>query len=380
MRQVTRVVCVVGLVLAGVPESVGAAEPRTADAVHGGLFAIASAIRPGSLNAMATIAEDDIWAVGSFRRGGALHWDGEAWTVHRTPGVPEGGELLGISALGADDIWAVGYGIVDSRSITVVQHWDGDEWRRVPSPNPSSFNTLYGVAAISPTDAWAVGTRLDDVGYSKTLIQHWNGRRWRTVPSPDPVPTNNYLFAVTAVSANDVWAVGDAAPDPPAPQQPLVQHWDGTAWTVVPAPLVGDVANVLWGVTAVGPDDVWAVGHFSDGGPATRPLIEHWDGAAWSPVEAPSVESATQLRAVAAASSPDDVWAVGFSTDEIGTRHAVTEHWDGHTWRVVGSDQVGRGDNFLVAVDVLGDLPWAAGFFQARDAQLRSLVERCCRR
>ncbi len=381
MSKFTRVVCILAATLGGVPApsavgpgSIAAGPPTTS------LFAVDSAARAGALNGIAVISRADVWAVGSLRRGAAQHWDGSDWEVARTPGMGAGDELLAVSALGPDEVWAVGYDIEGDGAATLVEHWDGAAWRRMPSPNPSSFNTLYGVAALSPADVWAVGTQLDEAGYSKTLIQHWNGARWRTVPSPDPAETNNSLFAVAAVSATDVWAVGNYTPDPPAVQMPLVVHWDGTSWEVVAAPPVGAVSNTLRGVTVLAADDVWAVGHFSDGGPESKPLVQHWDGLTWSPVPAPTAEVASQLRAVAGESTGDALWAVGFSWDVAGTRHALAERWDGRAWRIVPAEQIGSGDNFLVGVDVLDGFPWAAGFVQAPTSQLRSLVERCCAR
>src|ERR1051325_4334633 len=50
----------------------------------------------------------------------------------------------------------------------------------------------------------------------------------------DPVGTDTTWFnAVSASSANDVWAVGLAAPSGGG-TNPLAEHWDGTAWTASP--------------------------------------------------------------------------------------------------------------------------------------------------
>jgi hypothetical protein len=48
---------------------------------------------------------------------------------------------------------------------------------------------------------------------SHTLIEHWNGSAWTIVPSPNVGSGNNSLAAVAARSANDVWAVGYADKD-----------------------------------------------------------------------------------------------------------------------------------------------------------------------
>src|SRR5437764_621866 len=55
-------------------------------------------------------------------------------------------------------------------------------------------------------------------------------------------------------------------------------------WSVVSSPNVGTSSNVLNGVAVVSANDVWAVGYYSGG-----TLIEHWDGTSWSVVPSPNV-------------------------------------------------------------------------------------------
>jgi hypothetical protein len=94
-------------------------------------------------------------------------------------------------------------------------HWDGKAWAQVAGPQliPERYNPLSGVTALSKDDIWAVG------GYNKTsnlkqeaLVMHWDGTRWRIVPSPQP-KYNQYLRAVAAISQDDILAVGGAGND-----------------------------------------------------------------------------------------------------------------------------------------------------------------------
>src|SRR5258706_2571034 len=55
-----------------------------------------------------------------------------------------------------------------------------------PSPTPQG-NVLNAVVALSPSDAWAVGFKgSSNVNESRTLIEHWDGSRWTVVSSPNP--------------------------------------------------------------------------------------------------------------------------------------------------------------------------------------------------
>ncbi len=67
--------------------------------------------------------------------------------------------------------------------------------------------------------------------------------------------------------------------------------------------------NQLLGVAAVAPNDVWAVGQSTDFG-AGQTLIVHWNGTAWSTVPSPHPGTYSVLRSVSAVSA-NDMWAVG---------------------------------------------------------------------
>src|SRR2546423_13698011 len=79
----------------------------------------------------------------------------------------------------------------------------------VPSPNGTGHNDIFNLSALSPSDIWAVGVQTNSSGYDRTLAEHWNGSTWSIVPTPNPGSSHNDLNAVSAVSTNNVWAVGD---------------------------------------------------------------------------------------------------------------------------------------------------------------------------
>jgi hypothetical protein len=161
------------------------------------------------------------------------------------------------------------------------------------------------------------------------------------------------LADVVAVSANDVWAVGSAFDDARALDRPLIEHWNGAAWKRVSTPDVGRGFAALTGVAAVGPNDVWAVGSFvKQRFGSEHSLILHWDGSAWTQVASPLRAQWDGLTGVAAVAS-DDVWAAG-----NGYRGAFILHFDGTTWaKAPGSDAAWLED--IVAVGP-NDV-WAVG-------------------
>jgi hypothetical protein len=95
-----------------------------------------------------------------------------------------------------------------------IEHWDGTSRSIVSSPNPNPAPTkdtaLYGIAAISANDIWAVGAgNFSTISGTATLIEHWDGTTWTIIISPDPGNASNALFGVAALSDGTVVAVGE---------------------------------------------------------------------------------------------------------------------------------------------------------------------------
>jgi len=197
------------------------------------------------------------------------------------------GHLYGVSAVSATDAWAVG----ESLGHTLIEHWDGNAWRVVASPNVGSSNSLSGVSALSATQAWAVGTHYDTTaGHYHTLIEHWNGTAWSVVASPNVGSGDSSLASVSAVSPSNVWAVGSSYD---TSHHTLIEHWNGTAWSVVTSPDVGSTDS-LNSVSALSGSNVWAVGSYGDTNTDTyRTLVEHWNGTAWRVVASASATDRT---------------------------------------------------------------------------------------
>jgi hypothetical protein len=207
---------------------------------------------------------------------------------------------------------------------------DGTQWTLVPAPQPTDYAVLYDVSGSSSSDVWTVGYSWPDVIHP--LVEHWNGTAWSQIPAPDGAGGNGLFYGVEAISNSDAWAVGfqDLSF---SDFQPLVEHWDGTSWRVVPTPLLAGNDNFLSSVAASSSSDVWAVGRYRPDDALDVPLTMHWDGNAWHQVSAPSEGDQGSLLADVHANSPTDVWAVGrsfSSTDPVYEPFSL--HWDGTEW------------------------------------------------
>src|SRR5205823_5642683 len=125
----------------------------------------------GSLQGVAAVAADDVWAVGTqgYAPNGVLveHWDGAAWSLVDAGHSDDSGTLNGISVRSANDIWAAGFYLGGGKTLTLVEHWDGSNWTTLSTPSPMQYNVLAAVS-VDPTGsgAWVVGDQSPGYGDS----------------------------------------------------------------------------------------------------------------------------------------------------------------------------------------------------------------------
>ena len=231
----------------------------------------------------------------------------------------------------------------------------GLEWRDVPAARPGT--ALYGIEVVSANDIWAVGLNYEGTT-ARTLIQHWNGTQWSIVPSPNVGTGSAYLFELSAVSASDIWAIGTRNGN----GSTLAIHWDGTQWGIVPTPNPGINENYLVDIKAVSANDVWAVGYFRNGPPyASQMFIVRWNGTSWSQMPGPNTGYFSNVLTSIDVISANDIWAVGYSMQQnapASQTQTLTIHWDGSSWSVVPS---GRFNRLSSVSAVSSNDVWAVG-------------------
>jgi hypothetical protein len=94
-----------------------------------------------------------------------------------------------------------------------------------------------------------------------------------------------------------------------------------------------DADVILNGVTAPSSSLAWAVGAH-EVSRKYHPVIEQWNGSSWSLQTSPNVGFG-ELQSVVATSS-SNAWAVGWrSASAFGCPHPLIERWNGTTWKVV---------------------------------------------
>jgi hypothetical protein len=122
-------------------------------------------------------------------------------------------------------------------------------------------------------------------------------------------------------------------------------------------------------VTALAPDDAWAIGEPNWSGPGCFIDLEHWNGTRWQRLRTPRRASfglTTQFSLPIAASSARNVWIFPGQLTNIGSSYFSYNyalHWDGRRWQ--RSSLPAKPDiQFAAAFDAR--TAWAFGYRNAR--------------
>jgi hypothetical protein len=219
-------------------------------------------------------------------------------------------------------------------------------WTVTPGASTVPTNArLTAVSARTAQDAWVVGTHKGPNEHDGGIMlsEHWNGNNWTQTQTPNVQFFDENLLAVSAASSSDVWAVGSTNQTGFASTNPITAHFDGTMWTVLSNPAsTGGSKSILDGVVNLGGGNVWAVGRSRN----AHALIEHFTSNGWTVVPSPdpviksgSAFASATLTGISAL-GPNDIWAVGSYSTVTGTvsdSFTLVEHYNGSRWTIVPS-------------------------------------------
>lgn len=200
------------------------------------------------------------------------------------------GAFLSVWGTGPCDVYTVG----GQPGAGVMFRFDGAAWSKVTIPQSPMLNWVHGVDG----QLWIVGEQgLSMRGTPETGFEILE----TGVDAP--------LWGVWATASDDVWAVGGDVIDFDA--EPVLLHFDGTAWSQETLPQLDRPAQALFKVQANGPDDVLAVGQ---SGVALR-----YDGTTWTQLSSGTGDDLISL------------WGLGDGPMAVigGRSNAVLARYDG---------------------------------------------------
>lgn len=235
---------------------------------------------------------------------------------------------------------------------------------------PPNVQFLTAISAESATDVWGGGR-----AFAPLLpTVHFDGTHWTgfadAVVSKDRTD-GSQIQGVTAISPTNAWAVGFEGLNGQfnGSFKGFIEHWDGTKWSLnntVDFTKPGDGDAVLNAIAHTSASDIWAVGSFTQfNGAADEPLVMHFNGTSWTQVAAPAETFGFTTLSAVSARTPTDAWAVGFTNPDDGTGdEPITMHWDGTSWSFVTSalstGVLGQDDLSGVVAVAANDV-WAVG-------------------
>jgi hypothetical protein len=308
---------------------------------------------------------------------------GSIWQLVSSPNDPPDSaglyddQLNGVSGSSSSDVWAVGrvcctpHGTQEYYG-SLIEHWDGSSWTVVPgASNEPADVQLFAVAAVSPTDAWAFGQGA--YPNVQPLIEHWDGSSWSVIPSPS-IYNKGWLLAAAAISSNDIWAAGVGN------FQSLTEHWDGKQWTIVPSLTKNGGVVYLDGIAASSSNDLMAVGSYSH--PNNHVFAEHWNGSSWTDAS-PSKSFYNSRFFGVTSDGAASYWASGFEGSHGGPPQTLVERWNGSQFtRVATPNDEPKGSpftNWLTSIAAISPKDiWAVGLwtYYPGSGAPRSLFER----
>ena len=290
----------------------------------------------GSLNGVSCTSASACTAVGNDGNQFSLaeRWNGTAWSIQATPNVRGlHTPLYGVSCTSATLCTAAGRYFTGSTGIPAAERWNGTKWsvQKVPAPRTTNSAALNGVSCTSAGACIAAGSD------GAALAEAWNGTSWSIQPITTPPGTlGSRLTSVSCPSASACTAVGDYAANAGNTRVPLAEAWNGTSWSILPAPANPSTSSgggtFLTGVSCTSPSACIAVGYDGSG-----TLAESWNGTSWSILPAQNQPGAVDdVLFGVSCTSATACTAVGYYQNQstYPTQFSLAESWNGTSWSI----------------------------------------------
>jgi hypothetical protein len=253
-------------------------------------------------NVVSAVSATEVWVGGDY--GHLARFTNGIWTAV-DPLSLRGGYLYDLNMLSSTSGWT----ILEEKPF----YYDGSAW--VEKSNGLTDFHMHRLSAVSANNVWAVGYS----GVNNDTLMHWDGTTWAAVPIPET--TGCWLCDVSFLNSAEGWAaLGNN-----------VYHYLNGTW--MPVATTPDNADIEYAMAL--PGELWATA-FN--------VILRYDvaSATWTSWPLPA---STELNGIHMASSTQG-WAA--STQSIFG-------WDGTNWTTEYQGDV------LWDISGVGDQVWAVG-------------------
>jgi hypothetical protein len=229
---------------------------------------------------------------------GLARWDGTAWVTLGHPGGGGPGEPVAgftdVSCPAPASCVAVGTYRDGARTKVLAQSWSGGSWTVLPDLPVAA----EGQPGDPRVDCGAPSSCVATVpvsfgGSTEPLLAAWNGTDWTVMPAPwagaGPDPVVDDVACGGPASCLAVGSVAETTTEF-APRRLFAAGWDGAAWTARPVPVASEAAlpfgSAFVRLSCAGPRFCARLsGRAAHGvfGPTYANSLHVWDGAAWTP-------------------------------------------------------------------------------------------------
>jgi hypothetical protein len=239
---------------------------------------------------------------------------------------------------------------------------------------------LFGVSCPAAARCMTVGSRTAGTG-ARAIAVEWLAGRWRSRPVPVPKrASSSYLNEVSCGGDSHCAAVGSSVSRAHGTAA-LAEVWDGRRWRLAALAIPATArASELLDVSCAAAASCFAVGDYTVGSGASRPLSEHWNGSRWRLLTTPEPAGTASAVLDGISCRAARCLAVGFAQNSPDPFQAagLAQEWTGHGWRILAFPDPGGAA--LVDVQDVSCPPrapcLAAGFWEGAGQQPRSLAER----
>ena len=260
---------------------------------------------------------------------------------------------------------------VTHRSVVRIAKW------RVEPAAAQASGGLWSVSCPSLAVCIAVG------GQNQPLVERWNRTRWSVQRTPAIPGASGGLKGVSCSSRTACVAVGFITRG--SGQQAIVfalaERWNGTRWSIQRISQRAGLGVELSGVSCVSAGWCTAVGT----GTASWTVAEHWNGREWSIQRTPTVERG-ELSSISCISrsfctAVGDIAPVPFGFSSAADNEnplapaPIAERWNGRVWSIERTPRTSGYQAALTGVSCLaGNACIAVGWWASSTGH--DLVER----
>ena len=332
-----------------------------------GLSSSSQPVNGNRLFGVACVSSSSCLTVGRYSMAFSLveSYTPTSWSLGSPAQITTQSDLYGISCKSSTFCVAVG-DYYDSSNVQqmLIETYNGTSWSEVTGlsnpANSAGENALDGVSCASSTSCVAVGSYLESTTsgtqtqtQTQTLAVVYNGSSWTTVTPANQGSYGDTLFDISCTTSTSCVAVGMyfASLSPPT-ESVLTEYYNGSSWSSNSPTSPSTAGSMLMGISCASSTSCEAVGNYVDSSGVEQALVEAYNGSSWS--EQTSVDSGSGQNALTDVScvSSNFCMATGeYAADTItGVTGTLTEEYNGSSWSIVSSPDVGSGNNVLYGV------------------------------